>query len=300
MDFKDSAFCGDFTCLFAFVENISIANTKFKRPVLIGADIKSGENRHIVAQWKRDMLSNLISNFRTYSTVKFSKNRCEDVVILYNRMILSDGRNVPGINMVRFEGSNIIGGLSLPEINLANIGSGRPLDAIISDGKRQGRYQQPVGVTNIGDIHFDMNERIKTDDKEEMLLYKDFFIALKNKAIAKRDREAEFKFGRQERYFDWRLADRWQDEFTLGWSQWVSDNGISWIRPIYWLLGVQAVLAAAFICSGWCDWDWWVWGKFVAESLNPLSSVESGCTRPIYTAIYGVARKIFCSCFFTR
>ena len=77
----------------------------------------------------------------------------------------------------------------------------------------------------------------------------------------------------------------------------MSDSGISWIRPIGWLIAVQAILAAAFI--GWNVWicpsDWSVggWAKTVIESFDPLSKVESKCADSISAPLYNVARKIF-------
>ena len=132
-------------------------------------------------------------------------------------------------------------------------------------------YHLYANARGIGNIHFDITEHIKMPYKPEALLYKEFFIGLKKKAIKEHDREAEFNYGRKERYFDRAAAPRRQDRFLLWWSHLVSDGGISWIRPSAILLGGQWILAAFFI--GWwggCG-DYAAWFQAAMESLNPLS-----------------------------
>ena len=119
VDFYQNIFHHDFTLLFAFVKHIFIEGNKFKRSVLIGADTTGMENKDVVAQWKKDMIHHKIDDFHTFSTVEFSSNRCESLVTLYTHF---GGQNFPGIDMVKFEGGNIIGGLSIPDSKLAGIG----------------------------------------------------------------------------------------------------------------------------------------------------------------------------------
>ena len=310
VDFHKNIFHDDFTCLFAFVKSIGLTNNKFYRSALIGADTVNLKNQDTVDQWKKDMIHYDITNFNVESTVLFSKNRCENLVALYNRNYVG-GQILPGIKMVRFEGGNTIGGLSIPESKIADIGPDYYLHRtprvrwvrwmhwvwFIPKRKKIKLYDSPISARGIPSVHFDINEHIKMPYKQEAPLYKEFFIDFKNKAIETHDREAEFNYGRKERYFDRAAATRWQDRFTLGWSQWVSDSGISWIRPIGWLIAVQAILAAAFI--GWNVWvcasDWSVggWAKTVIESFDPLSKVESKCADSLSAPFYNVARKIF-------
>ena len=304
MDISDSIFHGNFTCLFANVPYINIANSKFNRSVLFGADTTGGKNEDAVAQWKKDMMHNSISDFTVDSTVIFSSNRCESWMAFYSHNF---GQHLPGIHEVRFEGGNTIGGLWIPESKLANIGPdyhlyrmhpmSRLRQMLIPNTEEGILSHLPVQARGVNSIHFDINEHIKMPVKQELPLYKNYFIDLKQKAIEANDREAEFNYGRKERYFDRGIATRWQDKFILDWSHYVSDSGISWIRPIGWLIAVQAILAAAFI--GWnvwiCAFDWSVggWAKTVIESFDPLKNVESACPGSLSVPLYNVARKIF-------
>ena len=128
--------------------------------------------------------------------------------------------------------------------------------------------------------------------------YKQYFIALKNQAIDNHDREAEFNYGRKERYFDRGVATRWQDKFPLWWSHIISDSGISWFRPAFILLAGQWILAAIFIGGfGGCG----DWSMAAVESLNPLSSLDDIAKSPcckewidsFSASIYNAARRIF-------
>ena len=313
VDFHKNIFHNDFTCVFAFVHSIGLTNNKFYRSALVGADTMSLKNKDTVDQWKKDMVHHgiAIADFRGESTVLFSKNRCENLVALYNYNHDDNGQILPGIKMVRFEGGNIIGGLSIPESKIDDIGPNYYLHRtprvrwvrwmrwvwFIPKRKEITLYNPPAHARGIPSVHFDINEHIKMPYKQEAPLYKEFFIGFKNKAIKAHDREAEFNYGRKERYFERGITTRWQDKFSLWWSHVVSDSGISWIRPAVILLVGQWILAAIFIggfggCGGWLI--------AAVESLNPLSSLEDIVKSPdceewidsFSASIYNAVRRI--------
>ena len=283
---SNSFFGGHLDLQFVGVPRIRICDSTFIAPIYMR--IKDTEDAWVPAVRKlvRDMKRSYLKD-DSVPVIEFSGNRLESI---YLPQAINDTRdNYPDLGKVRF-------------INGNHIGSLHPRDKPINVHEKP--VVSPGADVKFSDIHFSVQERIKKQSSLEMTLYhKEYFIALKNQAIEQRDREAEFKHGRQERYFDRLLATRWQDKFILGWSHYVSDSGISWIRPIVWLLGVQAILAAAFI--GWnvwtcaCDWnwkvwsDWGAWAKMFVKSLDPLRSVEFKCASPLSAAIYGVVRKIF-------
>ena len=297
MTFQNNICRSSFACLFAFADNIAIIGNKFKLPVLVEAAINSvSENKQAVAQWKGDMIDIDISYFSANSTVEFSSNYFNHIVRLDNNI---GEYPAASIKMVRFGGGNIIRGVSVPDPKLSKI-------------KARSRFvpyrPSPKGKPIVSDVRFGINEHITTPDKREALLYKDFFIALKNEAIKKHDREAEFNYGRQERYFDWCLADRLQDKFIVLWSRIMSNSGISWLRPASILLGGQYALAAFFIgwLGGCCDYA--AWFQAAVESLNPLSSLPdmleslggesckcslSAWEDSISASIYNAVRRIF-------
>ena len=310
VSFYKNVFHGDFKCLFAFAREISIIKSKFKHSVIIGADTM-GENNDAIARCEKELAYHDIADSHTHSTVKFSGSRCESLVTIYNRF---GEKNFPGINMVRFEDGNIIGGLSIPESVLANVGAqyylNRMRQHLIPNRRMLISYYDPIGAKGISNFHFDINEHIKMPHKEEAPFYKIFFIGLKNKAIETHDREAEFNYGRKERYFDRAAAPRRQDRFILWWSHLVSDGGISWIRPSAILLGGQCILAAFFIgwLGGCCDYA--AWFQAAVESLNPLSSLPeilkslgdgnesckkslSAWENSLTASIYNAVRRIF-------
>ena len=278
VDFTNNICCKDFSCLFPGTYRIHISKNMVRHSVKLMVASPYLQSTP-VSEWIK---SRMVGRHAKSSTIEFSDNHVQGVVIFYDDF---DGANRENIKMISLKDGNIIGGLTVPPLLRAYEGE----QTVACDDV----FHDESPNIRIGDIHFDMNERIVPSLAIQALNHKKYFISLKNRAIEMRDREAEFKYGRQERYFDWYLADRWQDKFILRWSQLVSDSGISWIRPIIWLLVVQAGLAAAFVGWGWCDWDWWVWGKLAVESLDPLSRVESGCASPLSAAFYGVARKIF-------
>ena len=289
MIFSKNICCGGFSCSFVGVPHIDIFDNIFMSHTGINIGMPAQLVKREQAHYRIRDLMELFFKDSLAPIAEFSGNQFKRKVFLYPISHFKNNTGVgnPTLGRVRFVNGNHIRKLlmSFP---------------LFPESRPAGLSEVNIGafsknkIVRVHDIHFDPHERIdmpwRRETKQE---YKEYFVALKNQAIERRDREAEFNHGRKERYFDRGLANRWQDKFILDWSQLVSDSGISWARPIGWLILVQTGLAAAFICSGWCDWDWWVWGKLAVESLDPLSQVESGCARPIYTAIYGVARKIF-------
>ena len=293
MIFRKNICFKNFKCLFACVGHIHIADNEFKSLVQVAADMRNPVSRDVIHQWAKDMMGrDFTTDFDVNSSVVFSRNNFKKTVSFFNRL---DKPDHTGIKKVNFMKGNIIAGLSSPEVLTPDKAT-----------PKLGVYVLPSDATGIDDVRFGINERIKDSSIIKDLAaasYKDFFIALKNHAVKKRDREAEFNYSRKERYFDWCLADRWQDRFIMAWSHIASDSGISWVRPIIILLFVQEILAFAFIiCSflfnpGWlagCGWD--IYPKIVIESLDPLSDIETACDSPpnsLLASLYGVARKIF-------
>ena len=279
--FTKNICCGNFSCFFPSIHHIHIGKNIFRYSVKLMVAARLTQNTP-VSEWIKSRMHGQHANS---SNIEFSDNHVRGVLAFYDDF---DGTVRDNIKMISFKDGNIIGGLSVPPLRSYEDEKTVACDDIL---------QEHSPNIRIGDIHFDMNERIVPSLTSQALNYKQYFISLKNRAIEMRDREAEFKYGRQERYFDWYLADRWQDKFILRWSQLVSDNGISWIRPIGWLIAVQAILAAAFI--GWnvwiCAFDWSVggWAKTVIESFDPLKNVESACPDSLSAPFYNVARKIF-------
>ena len=279
MIFSKSVCFGDFSCLFAGVANFNICNSKFMSSMAM--DI--GTDAQLAAYGRVEDMNEKLYQWLGVPSIKFVSNFFKGELNIYRNSNSYKGYlHFPSLGEIHFSEGNYISALRLIASLYPKTKPDRSID-----------YTKGM-IAYVYEITFDNQERFKMPPYRGMMLrHKDFFIALKNQAIEKRDREAEFNYGRKERYFDRGLATLWQDKFVLGWSHYVSDSGISWIRPISWLIAVQAILAAAFIGLGWCDWDWWVWGKLAVESLNPLSQVESGCASPFSTAFYGVARKIF-------
>ena len=276
--FTKNICCGLFSCFFPSIQHIYIRENMFRSAKLVvGANSSHGMS---VVEWINHRMD---TPSGVSSTIDFSDNYAEGLAHFYDDFAADNHR--ANIKMISFKHGNVIGDLSIPAVSEAYEG-----EKVVACFKMM---QDHSPTARIGDVHFDMNERIKSSFRNEVLNYKKYFISLKNRAIEMRDREAEFRYGRQERYFDRCLADRWQDKFILDWSQLVSDSGISWARPIGWLILVQAGLAAVFVGWSSCDWDWWVWGKLAVESLDPLSPVKSECSSPLSATIYGVARKIF-------
>ena len=284
MVFSNNVCFGKFECWFFGVPHIYILGSKFMEAMIldVGSDVQLNAYGRVDEMEDKFLQSSA-------PAIEFSGNRFEKIMLLFGVGISYRGLVTnPNLGEVRFGEGNYIGDMALshaiyPE-NKTNAKS-----IINSDGER---------AVKVREIHFDTHECIKMPSNTALMMhYKDFFINLKNRAIERRDREAEFGYARKERYFDRGLANRWQDKFILGWSHYVSDSGISWIRPIGWLIAVQAILAAAFI--GWNVWicasDWSVggWAKTVIESLDPLSKVESKCADSISSPLYNVARKIF-------
>ena len=277
--FSDNIFGSRLTVFFPGISYIDIRGNIFKNSVRLMFDGNAVQNGDAFGSWIKHMLTPSSDN---PATVGFSNNYAEGLINLSDSIYT----NRPSIGMISFTDGNVIGGLSVPAVS--------PLDDDDYPMACNELHQEFRRTARIGDIHFDVNERIKLpSSKHDAAVYKDYFISLKDRAIKMRDSEAEFKYSRQERYFDRGIATRWQDKFILWWSHMMSDSGISWIRPIGWLLLVQATLAAAFVCWSGCSWDWRVWAELAVESLNPLSSVDTECASTLSAAIYNVARKIF-------
>ena len=294
MTFRNSVCFSEFECWFYGVPSLHISDSKFMSSILMEVSTGAG-------MADNGLIDKMKDKFLEYShipSIRFSGNHIKGILLLFLTHPTYKGHlPAPTLGEVRFGDSNYIGALYLSHaISLKNKTVEANSDNIVDPSVER--------ALQVHDIHFGTYEYIKMPfHKNQMLDYKNFFIALKNRAIDKRDREAEFGYARKERYFDRGLATHWQDKFTLGWSHYVSDSGISWARPIICLLAVQAILAAAFI--GWndwtcaCDWswrvlaDWGVWAEMFVKSLNPLNSVDSKCASTLSAAIYGVAQKIF-------
>ena len=277
-----------FWCMYAGVSNIRICDS-----ILPSVSMKIGVPKPWVTAGQMGMMMRDYFCDSIAPTVEFSGNYIKDLAP-YTELtptdpdeIANNSKRIYNLGSVSFVKGNYIGALRL-------LTSMLPYDKSARDDRKVRTFFPGDEVVSVARIHFDPHERIEMpSDWEEKMKHKEYFVALKNQATRRCDREAEFSHGRKERYFDRGLANRWQDKFILGWSHYVSDSGISWIRPAAILLVGQWLLAAIFIGLGWCDWDWWVWGKLAVESLNPLSQVESGCASPLSAAFYGVARKIF-------
>ena len=284
MVFNESVCFGKFSFLFAGVPNLDILDSKFMSSMAM--DI--GTDAQLAAYGRTEDMTRDLYRLPRLPSITFSNNSFKDKLELFqNSRIYKGAVSFPTLGKVHFGKGNYI----------------HRLDLILSLYPKTKQDSQSRSVddeidAHVYDIKFDSHERIRMPlDSGTMLRFKDFFITLKNRAIEKRDREAEFSYARKERYFDRGLANRWQDKFILGWSHYVSDSGISWLRPIGWLIAVQAILAAAFI--GWnvwiCAFDWSVggWAKTVIESFDPLKNVESACPDSLSAPFYNVARKIF-------
>ena len=294
MIFNKSVCFGEFECWFSGVPDFYICDSKF----MSSFTMDTGSDIQLDAYGQADGMEKEFFQNLYAPTIRFVHNSFKGNLMLFANAQEYRGKAPSAtLGRVHFGGGNYISDLlSLPALYPES----NPITVDIYDPvvRKSGR------LIKVYDIQFDNRERIKMPSHPGVMLqYKDFFIALKNRAIEKRNREAEFNYGRKERYFDRGLATHWQDQLILGWSHYVSDSGISWIRPIVCLLGVQAILAIAFI--GWNDWtcacnwswkvgaDWWAGIEMFVKSLDPLSSVDSECASTLSAAIYGVARKIF-------
>ena len=308
MVFRNSI-CGDYFMLsFIGVSKIHICDSKFMATadINIGADdIEFGaDTAPSVEKLLRQMLDNFLQHY-VASTVEFSGNFLK-TVCLHNKVHHVGETKIPNPNLghVRFVNGNHIGMIYLTDIMLPDnkpVGE-KKVETISAFGHR---------LIKVSDVHFDAHEHIEMHPGlETNMHYKKYFVALKKQAIEKHDREAEFAYGRKERYFDRGIATRWQDKFPLWWSYIVSSNGISWFRPAAILLGGQYALAVIFIgwLGGCCDYA--AWFQAAVESLNPLSSLPdmlkslgdgnesckkslSAWENSISASIYNAVRRIF-------
>ena len=281
---------GFFDCRFVGVPRIRICDSKFISSVNMRIEGVKGNAMPTMRGLIQEMEHSFLQD-SSVPVIELSGNR-------FNSIMLPSANNdnsVAGFNLgkARFVNGNHIGKLFLntsifPKKEPVGVNTKNPI---------------PPSDVKFREVHFDAQESIKMpSDLAGKLAYKEYFIALKNQAIEKRDRDAEFNCGRKERYFDRGLATRWQEKFILGWSHYVSDSGISWIRPSVILFCGQWILAAIFI-GGLCECgDYVVWFQAAVESLNPLSSLadivkspdcEEGWVDSLAASIYSEVRRIF-------
>ena len=287
MIFRENICCGKFSCSFTGIPRVYIGGNLFHSSLDVGVGSNIAQNGKAIGKWLQTMRDEYPD-----SNVAFSNNYAKGEVMIDDKL---KGATVGGrfvhprkINCVYFLRGNHIGGLRVPRVSLLRWD------------------EQTVGCNDhllspdaeIGDFHFGTHEHIEISAGEaEALRYKHFFITLKNRAIEKCDREAEFGYGRQERYFERGITASRQDKFALRWSDFVSNSGISWIRPAVILLIGQWILAAIFIggfggCGGWLI--------ATVESLNPLSSLDDIAKSPcckewidsFSASIYNAVRRI--------
>ena len=293
MTFKKSVCVGDFSCRFAGVPHFQIEDNKF----LSSMAIDIGTDTELCAFGQVDKMKEKFLEDTHVPSINFLKNRFKKALQVFSSGIDYCGfsRNLT-LGKVRFDKGNYIGALIL---SYAIFLEGKPPMEMPSDKPIN---PDIIRYPKVHDIYFGTRERVKMpENKEEILRLKDFFVALKHRAIDKRDREAEFGYGRKERYFDRGLATSWQDKFPWWWSHCMSGSGISWIRPTVILLVGQCCFAAAFIgvLGGCCDYATWL--QAAVESLNPLSSLrdieKSECynewVNSFSASIYSAVRRIF-------
>ena len=288
MIFRENICCGKFSCSFTGIPRVYIGGNLFHSSLDVGVGSNIAQNGKAIGEWIETMRDDYSS-----SNVEFSNNYAKGEVVIDDKVKgarMLDGHIIKPrkISKVNFLRGNHIGGLRVPLVSLLRWD------------------KQPVGCNEhllspdaeIGDFHFGTHERVEISASEaEALRYKHFFITLKNRAIEKCDREAEFGYGRQERYFERGITASRQDKFALRWSDFVSNSGVSWIRPAVILLIGQWILAAIFIggfggCGGWLI--------AAVESLNPLSSLDNIAKSPcckewinsLSASIYNAMRRI--------
>ena len=281
--FSENVCYGKFSCNYALDPYVVIRDSVFKSSVKIRVGLNGEEDA--LPGWITAKQDSYRVKSSEPSIVEFSGNYVKESLSIYDSLFRSDRQN---IEKIRFANGNAVGRLSIPDLWM---GQG-------TETLKCNKALQKVG-SFIDDIHFGVDEHINLpSSREEAMDYKNYFIALKNRAIKKRDREAEFNYGRKERYFERGITTRWQDKFPLWWSHTMSDDGISWIRPTLILLGGHWILAAIFIggfggCGGWLI--------ATVESLNPLSSLEDIVKSPccekwmdsLSASIYNAVRRIF-------
>ena len=278
MVFTNNICCGKFSCSFAAVPRIHIGGNIFHFSLDMGADANISQNHDSLGRWIEEM-TRLVQIY-SISIVKFSNNYVGGFATIYNVLPTSGGCN--HVSVLFLEG-NFLGGLSVPALS----------------PEQQDKRPTEGDVKHSQSMRFDIHEHIKMPSNREMAMrYKDYFVFLKDKAIKANDREAEFNYGRKERYFDRGITTRRQDKFILWWSHLVSNSGVSWLRPAAILLVGQWILAAIFIGGfGGCDG----WLIATVESLNPLSSLDDIAKSPcckewidsFSASVYNAVRRIF-------
>ena len=283
MFFSKNVCCGKFACSFSAVSRIHIGGNIFNSSLEVGRDVDIAQNGELFGKWIQHM-TGCVRNFSS-SIVEFSNNYIEKFATLYNN---SPASGSCSIGAALFVEGNYLGGLSVPTSSPAQ-----------KKWSVEGNDDIPPEREHVKNMRFDMHEHIKMPPSKEMAMrYKDYFVSLKNKAIKANNREAEFNYGRKERYFDRGVTTSRQDKFILWWSHLVSNSGVSWLRPAAILLVGQWILAAIFIGGfGGCDG----WLIATVESLNPLSSLDDIAKSPcceewidsFSASIYNAVRRIF-------
>ena len=299
MNFSNNLCCGSFSCFFPGVSSIDINENVFKSSVKLQVDADADHNGKPFGEWIESKVQRSSTSPYTSSTVRFFSNYVKGSIGIFDGILIPNHTN---IRMVSFAGGNVIGGVSMPAVSQ----SYEDERTVVCNETMYFGDQN----AKIDNVHFDIDERITSPAVFEAEDYKKYFIFLKNRAIKIHNREDEFKYGRQERYFDWCLADRWQDKLIFSWSRFVSNSGISWFRPAVILLGGQWLLAAIFIGKfGGCG-DYVAWFQAAVESLNPLSSLPdmleslgdgnesckkslSAWENSLSASIYNAVRRIF-------
>ena len=276
------------SCSFSLSADITFIQSVFRSSVQVmcGMEPKQRRDRYSV-----EFSPNIqrAANDGLGATVVFFDNYVKDEVSLHDFSALSG--NIPNIDMVRLINRNVVGGLSVPPVLSAEE---PPVEFC----------EYPHTHRNhIGNIDFGIDEVIQCPSEKKVAeRYKNAFLALKNRARKKCDREGEFKYGRQERYFDWCLSNGFQDSFIFWWSRVLSNSGISWARPVCILLLGQLYLAFAYIGEhGECG-NWLTWLQAAIDSLNPLSNLsdiikssccEEGWGDSLSASVYNAVRRIF-------
>ncbi len=126
----------------------------------------------------------------------------------------------------------------------------------------------------------------------------EFFLYLKDRAIANKDKSQEIIINRELTKCDAHLIknERWresfQDKLILLFGRVASDHGVSLIRPFFGLLCLN-VLATAFVVLPFHEQllNWTSIGYIFIETLNPISSIGSSIEeKPIEEVIKGAGK----------
>ena len=110
--------------------------------------------------------------------------------------------------------------------------------------------------------------------------HKQLFIALKARAIENQDKFQELIYQREIARCDWGILK--DEKFLTSIQDWIvlcvgwafSNHGVSWFRPIVWLLGINIAIALTYshvTCSTESSWSTF-WNAFW-ELLNPITNL---------------------------